>query len=376
MKEFTQDQLLLREVQATFEQFVWAPNKHCHTVTTLWVAHTHLRKSLASGGEFLPYITPRLYFGSKIAGCGKSLALKVTTRLSHNGEMILSPTTAGIITMINEDRATLGFDEIDTFFGRNGSGRDTMRAVLNGGYEHGTRIPRQAQYASDKQNIHGPIAMAGKNAAAFTGSDGFETLRTRSISIILDRKPADAYVDQFDPELHNSRLRGLMERLKDWGVANAKEITGIDVGEIIPKEIINRDREIWTVLFRIAQFVGDEWPERVERAARAFVLGEWDKDDTPCVSPAKELLTCVRAAFEDGEEFLPTAEILFRIREPGPLRPSLADEWTSVRSAEMGLASGLGVHGIESVRPMIDGVQAKGYTRFDLGIPVPVDLQT
>lgn len=365
LKEYTQDQLLANEVEQVYRQFMHMPNEHCFNVATLWVMHTHLRDMT---GEFLPYITPRLYFGSKIAGCGKSLALKITTRLSHNGEMVLEPTAASVTTLLNQDRATLGFDEIDTFFGRTGRGRDSMRAILNGGYESGAFVTRQRSDVADRQYIHGPIVLAGKNATVFLTHENFETLRTRSIPIILDQKPADTYVDRYNPERHNPRLRGLMERTKDWGLSNGRAITSISVDGVMPKEIANRAEEIWTVLFQIAQHLGDEWPKRIEKAARAFVLGEWDESDVPCISPAQELLTCVQVTFADEDEFLPTAEILFRLANL-PQRASLMDEWQTKRSAEMGLSNALAVFGVKHVRRQVDGEQEWGYDRGDVGCP-------
>jgi len=164
-----------------------------------------------------------------------------------------------------------------------------------------------------------------------------------------------------------------MERIKDWGLSNARKIIETDVSEVMPKEITNRDREIWTILFRIAEHLGDEWPARIEKAARALVLGEWDTDDVPCVSPAQELLACVQHAFADTDEYLSTGEILFRVSNAS-LKPSLMGEWTTKRSAEMGLSGALKVYGVKSVRRQVDGEQTMGFTRSSVGCPeVPAE---
>ncbi|MGC2652287.1 MAG: DUF3631 domain-containing protein [Mycobacterium sp.] len=361
MKQLTPDQLLASEVEQIYRQFMYMPNDHSFTVPTLWVMHTHLR---SAEGVFLPYITPRLYFGSKTAGCGKSLATKLTTRMSHNGEMILEPTPPSVTTMLNEDLATLGFDEIDTYFGR-GSGRDSMRAILNGGYEAGTCVTRQRGDESERMNCHGPVVMNGKNANLFLTSDRFDTLRSRSISIILDEKPPTFYVDRFNPERHNPRLRDLMRRIKRWGLVNAHTVLGVPVDGLMPARIANRAEEIWTVLFQIAAHLGGDWPARCEAAARAFVLGEWE-DETPSVSPAEELLACVQATVLDSEGFVPTTTILDRL-EDLPQQASIMGEWHSPRAATMGLSRALAVFGIIHVRRTHEGDQVWGYDRGDLG---------
>jgi hypothetical protein len=319
--------------------------------------HTHLRDS---AGKFLPYITPRLYFGSREPGCGKSLATELTTKMSHNGEIVLEPTPPSMVTMMNQDMATLGFDEIDTYFGR-GRGRDAMRAILNGGYKYGAKVTRQRSDETDRLNCHGPICLNGKNANLFLTHDNFDTLRSRSICIILDQKPVDSWVDRFNPELHDGRLFGLMKRLKKWGLVNSRVITSIPVDGLMPKRIANRAEEIWTVLFRIADHLGDTWPARCESAAKAFVLGEWE-DDTPCVSPAEELLNCVRNCFH-GETFLSTGEILNRLEKlEDEDKPSIMREWGNEKAASMGLSNALSVFGVEKVRMRQGSTADRGYT--------------
>lgn len=363
MKQFTSEQLLANEVEQAYRQFMYMPNEHCFTVSTLWVMHTHLR---SIEGSFLPYITPRLYFGSKAAGCGKSLATELTTKMSHNGEMVLEPTPPSITTMMNQDLSTLGFDEIDTYFGR-GSGRGSMRAILNGGYKKGSFVTRQRADETDRLNCHGPICLNGKNANLFMTSEKFETLRTRSISIILEQKPADYWVQRFNPELHDSLLRGLMLRLKKWGVVNSRAVVSIPVEDLMPAKIANRAEEIWTVLFRVAQHLGGDWLQRCEEAARAFVLGEWGGEEAACVSPAEELLTNVRATFLDSDDFLPTTVILDRLVEL-PQSTTLMESWDTEKAAQMGMARSLAVYGVEHCRQRVDGVQEWGYTRESIGL--------
>jgi Protein of unknown function (DUF3631) len=371
VKEYTKGQLLAREVDATIRQFIYAPNEQSYTAMTMFILHSHMRNP---SGEFLPAHTPRVYFGSKLPGCGKSLALKIVAKLCYNGEVISRPSTAGMITLINQGKATVCFDEIGRFFGRTGRGRDDMMNILEIGYEReGGSIIRVADGRVDRQNVHAPVALAGKNLMDFEHGENFDTVRSRTIVIGLERKPADAYVDTYDNERHGGRLRGLMDRLADWSQSNARTICELEVDEIIPKEIINRDREIWKIFYRIATFIGDEWPTLVDKAARAFVLSSWDEDDTPSIGPAQELLDAVRSTFAGEEEFVSTSEILSRLGRL-PTRPALMFEWTTQRSAEMGLSGALKINGAESSRHTFDNAQVMGYTRASLGIPAVADL--
>ena len=250
MKEYTNDQLLANEVEETFRQFMHMPNEQCFTVTTLWVMHTHLRSVT---GSFLPYVTPRLYFGSNLAGCGKSLATEITTRLSHNGRMIVEPTAPSVTTLMNQNRATVGFDEIDTYFGR-GTVKQSMRAILNAGYKRGGDVTRERSDETVFLNCHGPIVMNGKNAMLFMNSDKFETLRSRSIPILLERKPSAAYVDRFNPEVHEARLDGLMKRLKYWGLVHASTIEPWGLTNMSPAMLVGSVPAAWARTHHSAWF--------------------------------------------------------------------------------------------------------------------------
>lgn len=370
MKELTEGQLLAAEIESVFDQFMYLPHEHAKAIMTTWTIHTAMRNS---DEEFQPYITPRLAFLSKEAGSGKSLATELVTKMSFNGEMVLEPTPPSITTMMNVDHATIGFDEIDTYFGR-GTGKLAMRAILNGGYKRGSTVTRQRADETDRQNVYGPIVMNGKNANLFLTHPNFETLRSRTISIVLEPKPRDYYVDRFNPEIYDARLYNIMRRLRRWGINNHQAILSIPIDGLMPERIANRAEEIWTILFRIAEYLGGNWPHRIEEAARALVLGEWDSEDEAVLSPAEELLAAVRSVFTNEDEFLPTTEILsrlFKLPRPGVL----VEEWSRVpeRAQLMGLARTLGLYGYESERIQVNGEQARGYTREGVGLdPAPL----
>jgi hypothetical protein len=355
----TRDQQLLAEVEGAFRAFMAFPHEHAFTVATLWVAHTHLQ----------PWsrITPRLYYGSKQAGCGKTMAMELTTLMSLNGEVVIEPTGPGLISKIHNDHATVGLDEIDLFFGTRGTARSKERAVINGGYKRGATVDRERQDETEKRNIHGPMVLAGKNAHKFLTAESFETLRTRSIPIILERKPAGLKLAKYRSDIHEDRLRGIARRMARWGQHNGRHITSLDVEKLLPAGIDNRDAEIWTVLFQIAAFVGGDWLDRVIAAARALVLNQWGDDESPVLSPADELREAALGAFQPGEAFLPVSELVRRVRAvPGWWQR----EWTSPKGAAMSLAAELGTFRVEGTRAYVDTPegrrQVRGYALADL----------
>jgi hypothetical protein len=369
MKKFTPDQLLANQVERVYREFMHMPNDSAYVVSTLWTMHTHLRDN---EGRLLPRVTPRLYFGSKQPGAGKSLATELTIALSFNGEMIGDPSPPSIVAMMNEDHATLGFDEIDTHFGRGANSKLRMKGILNMGYRRGgAKVTQVRGGVAERLDPFGPMVLNGKNASVWFMPDGpFDTLRSRSISIILEPKPRDIVLARYNPELHEDRILALRDRLARWGGNAASSILSIPIEGLMPAEIANRAEEIWTVLFRIANYLGDAWPERVEKAASTFALGKWAPEDEPILDPFEELLANVQATFTDDDEFLPTGEILVRL-EALPQRTSIMDEWQSDRAAEMGLANGLAVYEVHADRGYWKGTQVRGYSRDAVGLDPP-----
>lgn len=359
----TKDQQLLAEIETVFRRFMHFPHQHAYTIATLWVAHTHLR---SAEGDLLPRITPRIYYGSKQSGAGKTTALELTTLMSYRGEMALEPTAPGLTTKLHVDKATVGITEIDLFFGTRGTSKSAHRAIINGGYKRGATVDRERDGEVEKRNIHGCMALDGKNARKFLEVDGpFDTLRTRSHAIILERKPKDVRLDEYDSEKHERRLTSISARMTDWGTKYGRRIVQLDVDPALNAAgVHNRDKEIWRVLFQVAAWAGGEWPQRVTDAARAIVLGEWGEEDTPQLSYAEELLHAAREAFTlDDGGFLPTRVLLQRLmRSEGWWQA----EWTTPRAAAMSLADELGTFGIEATRAYVDGRQERGYALVDM----------
>jgi len=357
----TKEQQRLNEIEAIFRRFMHFPHEHAYTVATLWVAHTHLRDKEEN---FLPYVTPRLYFGSKRPGCGKTQAMELAALMSFNGELTLNPTEPGLVSKFHNDKATVCLTEIDKFFGERGGSKEGHKAVINGGYRRNATVDRERGGVTEKRRIHGPMALDGKNAKRFLEEDGpFDAVRSRSIAIILDRKPDDVHVAEYDPQRDEQRLRAISARLAEWGTRNARHILARNINPLVPAGIKNRDKETWRVLFQVAAHVGGEWVDRVTAAARAIVLGEWGDDAPRKLSYAEELLAAARGAYSPDEHFLPTRTLVARLMGvDGWWR----QEWCSPRAASMSLADELGTFGVAATREYVDGRQERGYALLEL----------
>jgi len=351
-------QRLLTEAEEHFRSFVYMPNEHYYTLTALWVAHANMYDI---HGTFIPYQTPRLYFGSIKPGCGKTLTGEIVTMLC-GGKMMLQPTVPGMVSSINNGQPVL-FDEFDKYSGT-GRGSDKMFAIINGGYKRGGVVTKTVREQPVDQNIHGPMILTGKNLELLLKSDAFDTVRDRSHIVALEKMPGDMADDfvEYEPEYHEAMLRETGHRFRKWGERHARRICQ-DKPDI-PAGIHGRAKELWKNMFQIAQYVGGEWPERAERAARAITLG---MDDAPRVqSPSDELLKYARLVFGNRKS-MTSAELtaaLFAL--PG-------DHWwkgafgeASERARQLRVSGQLKTHGITSTVER-DGDQThRVYRRRDL----------
>jgi hypothetical protein len=357
----TESQQLAAETERVLKDFLYWPTIHHYTTGALFVAAASLRDS---NGDFAPYAIGRPIFISNDPETGKSLSTDILCGLIPGGKSILNPTSHGIAQLINMGGVP-GIHEIDKKLGMRGArNQDTMSIIL-GGYTKGQSIVQQRSDTLDEVYISGPMILNGNNASMIMHSEGYAPFRSRAHVFLLSVPPKDHFLHTFNPEIHDDKIRGLRKRWQRWGVGTHRAILGIDVDDIIDPRIKNRQRQIWTILYRVAEYLGGEWPARCQAAARAMALGEYGEDDTPTLSPADELLMWVRGVFQDDETFVPTREIVKRIMTI-PDGMWWQREWKNPRAASMGLAGILEMWDIHPERQTYLGTQERGYALDNL----------
>lgn len=286
--------------------------------------------------------------------------------MAVNGEMVLSPTSFGLISLLDQDKACPGVEEVDKRVGMRGNKGQESMAIFLGHYKRGATITQRRGDKADRQCITGPMIFNGNNANAICHSRDFGPFRDRAFLYLLEKAPEDHYLVEYNPELHEDRLLNIRRRFKRWGMANYRAILDIEIDSLgMDKRIRNRQKEIWTILYRVSQFVGGEWPDRCQAAAKAFCLGIYEGDELPVISHTEELLYATRNCFGPDDEFLSTDELLDRLcRLPAP--PAMVFEWKSYKASTMGLSKALAAFGIVHVKESHNGERAWGYRREDL----------
>ena len=125
--------------------------------------------------------------------CGKTRLLDCIALLARNPWQVVSPSETVLFRKIEADTPTLLLDEVDTVFSSGkDEGKESLRVVLNSGFERGAKVPRCVGPNHELKNfgVFCPTALAGINKLPNTVND-------RCIPIRLVRRAREESVERF-----------------------------------------------------------------------------------------------------------------------------------------------------------------------------------
>ncbi len=289
---------VLSLVEELARRFVVFASDHQVVAAVLWVAHTHAIDAAD--------VTPYLHVHSVEKRSGKSRLLDVLALLVRSPWRVVTPSEAVVYRVLTKDQPSLLLDEVDAIFAGKGNGakeHEGLRALLNAGFQRGTRVPRCVGPRQELQEfeVFGAKALAGIGTLPDTVAD-------RAIPIRLRRRKASEQVERFRRRDVEGPASELHAGLASW--ASAALNTLRDARPTMPVEITDRAEEAWEPLIAIADLAGGEWPARARAAAVA--LGTGSPEDAGGDSTAVRLLADVRtvlAGLADPERAT-TADLL------------------------------------------------------------------
>jgi Protein of unknown function (DUF3631) len=250
----------------------------------LWNAHTYVY-------DFAP-ATPYLHPHSPEPSSGKTTLLDVLSTTARHAIQADNLTEAVLFRLIDKERPTLLFDEVDAVFGKTHSdSTEGIRQVLNSGYRKGKQAYRCIPPAHNVVgfDVYCPKATAGLNELP-------GTLASRSIPIALKPpRPEDSYED-FDPEEVVDQAEVLRINLQSWADTAEDVLRDPRLKPAKLPGLDARGNQIWRILFRIADQAGGEWPERARLSALELSGGSRRHDDA---SATVKLLGHIRDLFDD-----------------------------------------------------------------------------
>jgi putative DNA primase/helicase len=280
---------LVDRIVAGLRRHVVMPD-HAAEATALWVLHCYCFD--------IWHHTPRLRVSAPEKGCGKSTLLDVLACLVPRALATANLSTATAFRAIDQFHPSLLIDEFDTFL------RDNPELVgaLNAGHAKGRSHLR---CEGDDNRIRG-FNTFGRAALAGIGNLP-PTLADRSVSIVLQKRRPDEYVQDFRED-RVDHLRELASQATRWTEDHRVRLGNHEPA--MPEGIHNRLADNWRGLLAIADIAGGGWPERARVAAIALCRGAGDDAESRRV----QLLADIRDIFDGlGEDRVPSKLLVERL---------------------------------------------------------------
>lgn len=326
----------LDAVGEVLDTYVAFPSPEARDAVVLWIAHAHVYDSFES--------TPRLSVVSTEPGSGKSRVLELIEHMTPKPLYALNITPGVLWHEIENVSPTVLLDEVDTIFGKEGSGsaHTTLRSILNGGYRKGATVPRLHGRGGDvkRYQIFCPVAMAGIGRLP-------DTIRTRSVEIPMRKRREDQEVRPFRLKFAQDAMHHARVLLEDWAL-DAGDMLELAMPDL---PVSDRDADVWEPLIAISELAGPDWVERAHRACQVLTEAR-DGGAKAKKTPGMRLLSDLAEVFDAPS--VATATLLSRLRERGwKLEPKP-------------LAHMLREYGVSPCTVVVDDARAKGYKRSDL----------
>ena len=345
---------LLNDLSAWVRRYVWLRKEAADTIA-VWVAATWFVEDL--------YFAPILALISPTKRCGKTLVLDLLRYVCRRG-LLTSGIGASppVIFRLNEmKQPTFLIDEAEKLGGPKAD-RDLI-AMLNVGYRRGATVQRCVESGGDYAVCEFE-AFGFRALAAIRGL--WDTILDRAIVVQLHRKLRDGTVERFNGRDIEREGATLAAQLARWAEDHRRLIAEAENGAPRPLWLHDRECDNWACLFAVAALARGDWPERVEKAARALAGCAGDDGDL-----GERLIQDLRAIYEREKwpEAMRSGDVVKKLNE-------MEDApWSELRHGQ-----GISTHKLaEMLRPFgvrpwqrrmaSTGEKIRGYWRADL-LPV------
>ena len=335
---------LLDEVDATIRKYI-VLTAHEAIAVALWVAHTHAIEAAD--------VTPYLNINSPEKRSGKTRLLEVLRNLVARPWMTARTSPAALYRRVDAESPTFLSDESDSVFKSGDEYSETLRCILNSGFERGGSVTVCVGQGKDigykEFSTFCPKAIAGIGRLP-------DTIADRSISIAMKRQSPGEKAEKLRRRRVRAETEPLREQLTGWALAAIATLT--DVEPTIPSELDDRASDGWEPLLAIADMAGAIWPARARAAALALSAGDGREDDSLNV----RLLADIWTIFEQRDvDRLAIADLVAALvaDEEAPW-PDLRGKPLSTRSLGWRLKG----YGIKATTVRLDNDRtARGYHR-------------
>lgn len=304
---------LLEEVRAWFERYVFVLKDSDLDLLALWAVHTWVCEET--------YTTPRLLIDSPVPGSGKTTLLEHLARLCKSPVQMAAVSSSAMLARLtaNEIR-TLLIDEADRALNPKKPGVEDLIAILNSGYKRGGTRPVLVASSNDwvveEMPTFSPVAIAGNSPIIP------EDTRSRCLVVRLmpDR---NGRVRESDWEVIEPAARELSEKIQRVLEEHRGHVR--DSNPDLPPGCVNRLKERWKPLKRVAATASTDWAERVDELILADLdsARELAESGDVQLAPNLQLAKDLFEIYKTESEFSPTTQLVTKLVRLNP------DQWSS-----------------------------------------------
>ena len=272
---------LLNEIVMIIRRFIVLDSKQAHAVA-LWVTFTWLIDVVK--------VAPLMIINAPERECGKSQLLSLLLKLSRKALSTANMRSATLFRIAEKWHPSIMIDEADTFIKTD----EEMSGLINAGH---TRDSAFAWRLVGDNHEPKPFSVWG--AKAFAGINLERHLppatMSRAIVIQLRRKLPNEKVSRLR-HAENDLFADIASKLARFADDYSQQIQ--QAQPTLPNELGDREQDNWEPLLAIAGCAGARWTKRATDAALKLSGNQAHE----LVSPANELLSDIREAFENGPD--------------------------------------------------------------------------
>lgn len=248
------------KIFAHMQKYIIFEDVRVYSILTLWVIGTYFYKTF----RYYPYIWLNADKGS-----GKTRVMEVILPLAFNTVMAVNHSEASVFRLVDVDGATLLIDEFEKLKKDNQQG---IMTLLNSGFNAEATVVRNER----QRDSFKPISFSSYSPKMFAGIDDIsDVLMDRCIKIKILKKPKEVKIERYKIDNKLSEfLKDLRDELYISGLQYASSIKKIyDSNNIeLPNELSDREKDIWEVLFSIANFIDRRNDIGLEQSLKEFSI--------------------------------------------------------------------------------------------------------
>ena len=337
-----------------FSKYVYVQDERDLDIITLWTFSTHLAEEL--------YTSPRLLIDSPVPGSGKTTLLEHISKFSKDPVQMASVSSPALLGRITSSGIrTLLLDEADRSLDPKRPGVNDLIALLNSGYKRGSTRPvlvqKNKEWIAEEMPTFAPVAIAGNTPLLP------EDTRSRCIVVRLlpdiENKARESDWEELDPWAYD--LKQFIEATAETYREQIKTLN-----PQLPKGCINRFKEKWKPLKRIAVLAGGDWAERVDQHILNDIqtIKEQTENGDSRIQTHIQLLKDLSEIYGNERQFKSTESLIWNLAKVNP------DYWSELSVYGKGLTPqrlGRLLNGKFGLNSQRVGDSARGYhsTQFE-----------